>query len=134
MEWIWFVLGAVGGALVQFVLETPWEEYVERRFQKIIGIGIYRQAFMQAMSFEELEKRLKGAIKNYEFEYCRNLIDRMELFIEEKSEQEKKKAYKEALLDYETDKKRIRDFKGNKRPSQYNEKRNQWIKKSHPSA
>ena len=126
MSILLFLLGAVAGGLIEMVIQHPWEELVEKRFQQILNMGVYRKYYFMTVDYPTLKERLKTAIDEYNFEYAKMLLKQMEWFIEEQSVEERKKAKTEARLDYQKDLKKINDFKGTEKDDVYNEKENKW--------
>jgi hypothetical protein len=128
MNLLLFVLGAVAGGLIEMVIQHPWEELVEKRFQQILNMGVYRKYYFMTIDYNVLKERLKTAIEEYNFDYAKMLIKQMEWFIEEKAGEEKKKAQDEARLDFHKDIKNIETYKGSAEEEKYNEKENKWEK------
>jgi len=129
MNILLFVLGAAVGGLIEMVIQHPWEDIVEKRFQQILNLGVYRKYYFMTIDYPTLKERLKTAIDEYNFEYAKMLLKQMEWFIEEKAEEEKRKAKDEAHIDFYKDLKNIDGFKGTENKEIYNEKENKWEKK-----
>ena len=121
-----FLLGAMMGGIIEMIIQHPWEDLVEKRFQQILHTGIYRKMYFKVVNFETLKVRLVEAIGEYNFDYAKMLLKQMEWFIEEKTQEEKEEARKLARQDYKKDKEIIDTFKGNKTPQQYRENENKW--------
>jgi len=131
MEWLYLIIGSVLGAGAQLLLEHPFEELAEKRFQQILHTGIYRRMYFQTVSYANLKKSLAKAIKEYDFDTAMNCLKRMEWFVEEKTREEKITARKEAGKDYSKDLKIIAKFKGNSNRNKYQESANKWEKNGH---
>lgn len=129
MSVLLFFLGAVAGGLIEMVIQHPWEELVEKRFQQILNMGVYRKYYFMTIDYNVLKDRLKTAIEEYNFDYAKMLLKQMEWFIDEQSAEEKKKAKAEAEIDYQKDLRKIKDFKGTEKDDVYNEKDNKWEQK-----
>jgi len=127
MGFFTFVLGAVFGALIQFVLETPFEEFVEKRFQQILHTGVYKKLYFKTVTYDLLKKRLVHALGEYDFKYANILLDQMEWFIDEKTQEEQKAARVEAQKDYHKDLTIIHKEKGQAGSRVYEEKKNKWV-------
>ena len=124
-----FVLGSVFGAVVQFVLETPFEEFVEKRFQQILHTGVYKKLYFKTVTYELLKKRLVHALGEYDFKYANVLLDQMEWFIDEKTREEQRVAREDAQKDYHKDLAIIQKEKGKAKDRVYKESKNVWVTK-----
>jgi len=125
-----FVFGAIVGGMIEMIIQHPWEDMVEKRFQQLLHTGLYKKLYFKTVDYELLKTRLIEAIDKYDFEYAKLLLKQLEWFIEEKTEEEKEEARKIAKADYDKDLHIIGDFKGKKTPQDYKEEDNKWIEKS----
>lgn len=121
-----FIIGAVVGGIIELVVQHPFEDLVEKKFQQIMHIGVYRKLFFQNTDYNELKRKLVKAINQYDFEYAKIVLKQLEWFIEEKTNEEKGEAKKLAQEDYGKDLTLINKFKGNKTKSKYIEDKNLW--------
>jgi glucose-6-phosphate-specific signal transduction histidine kinase len=129
MSMLWFIFGAVLGGLIEMVIQHPFEDLVEKRFQQVLHTGIYRKLYFKTIDYQTLEKALKKAVSEYNFDYAKILLKQMEWFVEEKSQEEKKAAIEIAENDYKQDLKNIAKVKRTKSSQEYIENENQWKKK-----
>ena len=124
-----FILGAIFGGLIEMIIQHPFEELVEEKFQQILHIGVYRKLYFKTVDFEFLKKRMVEALDNYDFDYAKILLKQMEWFIKEKTLEERREAREEADKDFKDDLANIGEFKGDSSPYKYKEDINKWIKK-----
>jgi hypothetical protein len=126
-DWGLLIGGAFLGALFQTLIQPPWEDFIEKRFSSWIRVGVYKHMVMG--SWPTLKENLQAALKIYDFKYAHSVIDKMELFVENKANKEKKIATEDAKLDYDKDLKNIRKYRGSKEHKRYVEDKNKWVKK-----
>lgn len=132
-EIIFLIIGAAIGAFLQLLIESPFEEIIEKRFQQILHIGIYRKYYFKTVDYKYLKNKLKKAIDEYNFEYAKILIKQLEWFVEEKADNEKIKAQEEAQKDFQQDLCNIEKIKKSHLNQEYQENKNKWRKiKSQP--
>ena len=123
-----FILGAFAGAFIQLLIEHPFEELIEKRFQQLLHTGIYRKFYFLTVDYKTLQEKLQDAVSEFNFDYAKILLKQMEWFVEEKTNKEKQEAKEIAQKDYENDLNKIKNLKGDSKPQHYLESENKWEK------